>query len=175
MPTFPATATGSSAARQIAPSSSAVVVLPFVPVTATKRPGRSRQASSSSPSTGSPRSRAADDHRRLVRHAGALHDAANPLEQLDAVALQHHLDPGRRLGPAAVHAEHLPVRQQHAGRRGARAREPHDQVRPLGKGRPHGVMDAWYSVKPTAPQIEATIQKRRMIFVSDQPASSKWW
>ncbi len=59
MPTLPATATGSPASRQIAPSSSAVVVLPFVPVTATKRCGSSRQASSSSPSSGSPRSRAA--------------------------------------------------------------------------------------------------------------------
>ncbi len=59
VPTFPATATGRPASRQIAPSSSAVVVLPFVPVTATKRCGRSRQASSSSPITGRPRSLAA--------------------------------------------------------------------------------------------------------------------
>ena len=59
VPTLPATATGSRAARQIAPSSSTVVVLPFVPVTATKRFGSSRQASSSSPSTGTPRARAA--------------------------------------------------------------------------------------------------------------------
>ncbi len=36
MPTFPATATGSPASRQMAPRSSTVVVLPFVPVTATK-------------------------------------------------------------------------------------------------------------------------------------------
>ena len=33
----------------------------------------------------------------------------------------------------------------------------------------------WYSVKPIALQIAAMIQKRRMIFVSDQPSSSKWW
>ena len=59
VPTLPATATGRPASRQISPSSSAVVVLPFVPVTATKRCGSSRQASSSSPRTGSPRSRAA--------------------------------------------------------------------------------------------------------------------
>ena len=43
----------------MAPSSSVVVVFPFVPVTATSRFGSSRQASSSSPSTGRPRSRAA--------------------------------------------------------------------------------------------------------------------
>ena len=59
VPTFPARATCSPASRQIAPSSSVVVVLPFVPVTATNRFGRSRHASSSSPSTGRPRSRAA--------------------------------------------------------------------------------------------------------------------
>ena len=35
--------------------------------------------------------------------------------------------------------------------------------------------EAWYSVKPIALQIAAMIQKRRMIFVSDQPSSSKWW
>ena len=35
MPTFPATATGSPAVRQTWPSSSATVVLPLVPVTAT--------------------------------------------------------------------------------------------------------------------------------------------
>ena len=59
VPTFPASATGSPASRQIAPSSSVVVVFPFVPVTATNRFGSSRQASSSSPSTVMPRSRAA--------------------------------------------------------------------------------------------------------------------
>ena len=58
VPTLPATATGSPAARQIAPSSSTVVVLPLVPVTATKRLGSRRQASSSSPTTGRPSSRA---------------------------------------------------------------------------------------------------------------------
>ena len=40
MPTLPATATGSPAVRQMWPSSSATVVLPFVPVTATKRFGK---------------------------------------------------------------------------------------------------------------------------------------
>ena len=143
VPTLPATATGRPAARQIAPSSSAVVVLPFVPVTATKRTGSSRQASSSSPSTGSPTLARRADHGRLVRDARALDDAAHALEQLDPVALEDGLDARGRLGAAAVHAQHLPVRQQHAGRRGARARQPNDQIRPLGEGRPHGVIDAW--------------------------------
>src|SRR4051812_33682192 len=43
----------------IAPSSSVVVVFPLVPVTATNSFGSSRQASSSSPMTGTPASRAA--------------------------------------------------------------------------------------------------------------------
>ena len=37
------------------------------------------------------------------------------------------------------------------------------------------MIDCWYSVKPIALQTAATIQKRRMIFVSDQACSSKWW
>ena len=59
-PTLPATSTGRPAARQMAPSSSTVVVLPLVPVTATNGwPSSSRQASSSSPVTSMPRSSAA--------------------------------------------------------------------------------------------------------------------
>ncbi len=59
-PTFPATATSRPAARNIAPISSVVVVLPFVPVTPTSgRSGWSRQPSSTSDQTGMPRARAA--------------------------------------------------------------------------------------------------------------------
>ena len=72
VPTLPATATGSPASRWMWPISSVVVVLPFEPVTAMNSLGSSRQASSSSPTTGSPRSRAARDDRRLLRHARAL-------------------------------------------------------------------------------------------------------
>ena len=50
-PTFPATATGFAAVRQMCPSISVTVVLPLVPVTATNRLGMSRQPSSSSPTT----------------------------------------------------------------------------------------------------------------------------
>ena len=59
VPTFPATATGRPAVRCRWPISSVVVVLPLVPVTAQKAFGISRQASSSSPVTSIPRSRAA--------------------------------------------------------------------------------------------------------------------
>ena len=59
VPTLPATATGRPASRWMWPMSSVVVVLPLVPVTAMNSLGISRHASSTSPSTGSPRSRAA--------------------------------------------------------------------------------------------------------------------
>src|SRR3954451_744547 len=44
-------------------------------------------------------------------------------------------------------------------------------------GPPSGdqVIDCWYTVNPIAAQTAATIQKRRMIFVSDHARSSKWW
>ena len=54
VPTLPATATATPASRWIAPSSSIVVVLPFVPVTAMNSLGSRRQASSSSPITVEP-------------------------------------------------------------------------------------------------------------------------
>ena len=54
VPTLPATATGTPAARCIAPISSTVVVFPLVPVTAMNSFGTSRHPSSSSPMTSSP-------------------------------------------------------------------------------------------------------------------------
>ena len=61
VPTFPATSTSRPAARKIAPSSSTVVVFPFVPVTPiTRVPSPScRQPISTSDHTGTPHSRAA--------------------------------------------------------------------------------------------------------------------
>src|SRR3954447_27076050 len=59
VPTLPATTTGTPAVRWMWPSSSAVVVFPLDPVTATNWLGSSRQPSSTSPSTGNPAARAA--------------------------------------------------------------------------------------------------------------------
>jgi hypothetical protein len=42
------------------------------------------------------------------------------------------------------------------------------------RGRRRYVTDCWYTVKPIAAHTAATIQKRRMIFVSDHPRISKW-
>ena len=116
MPTFPAVR-----APSIAPSSSVVVVLPFVPVTPTIGFGSSRDASSISLQTGIPRSRAADDERRLARHAGALDEHVDAVEQGEILVVAER--PVRRddLGPARLER----------GLRGpARAREPEDE-RPL--------------------------------------------
>ena len=49
--------------------------------------------------------------------------------------------------------------------------------RPSGFGagsRAYVPIDCWYSVKPIPAQTAAMIQKRSMIFVSDQAISSKW-
>ncbi len=76
---------------------------------------------------------------------------------------------------AAVDPDDFAVREQHPRRRRAGSRQPDDQVRTVWERRAHhGVIDCWYSVKPIAAQIAATIQKRRMILVSDHPSSSKW-
>src|SRR5205814_7250816 len=104
-----------------------------------------------------------------------LHDGLRAIEQVEAVAAQVRLELLRRVRRrAGVHPDHLAVRRQHAHRAGARAREPDDQVGAGREGRPH-LTDCWYSVKPIDEQMAATIQKRRMIFVSDHAISSKWW
>ena len=69
VPTFPATATSRPAARKIAPSSSVVVVLPFVPVTPTKRvPGQQADSRARPPTT--PGSRARAPPRRAAPRRG---------------------------------------------------------------------------------------------------------
>src|SRR5579871_1940346 len=85
------------------------------------------------------------------------------------------LRPGSRAGVPAHHLGTLGAQRKR--RRGPRTREPDDQVWTTGKWWPcpQPPMLSLYTVKPTAQQAAATIQKRRMIFVSDHPRSSKWW
>ena len=71
---FPPTSTRRPAACSIRPTSVVVVDLPFVPVIATTRPRSQREASSSSPITGTPRERAAATSRQFERHAGTHDD-----------------------------------------------------------------------------------------------------
>jgi hypothetical protein len=49
-----------------------------------------------------------------------------------------------------------------------------DEIERWRRGATYQNTGCWYSVKPIAAQTAATIQKRRMIFVSDQACSSKW-
>ena len=126
VPTLPATATGSPASRWTWPIHSVVVVLPFVPVTAMNSFGSSRQASSSSPTTASPRARAARDDGARVRHAGALDERPDAVEQLVARVIQMHFDARcakpADVGRAGVDADHLlPARPQRERRRDARS------------------------------------------------------
>ena len=135
---------GRSASRQIAPSSSVVVVLPFVPVTATKRFGSSRQASSSSPSTGRPRSRAATITGASFGTPGLFTtQATRSSSSTPSTPRCASMSPGTSGLPESVPIT-SPCRGEHARGRDPGACEPDDQVRPLGEGRPHWPgIDAW--------------------------------
>ena len=119
-----------------------------------------------------------EDDGGLLWHTGALYHRPDPVEQVDAVRPEvdlHPLERARLLRFAGIDADHLAVLEQHACCGDARTRQADHQVRAVGKRRaPAQETDCWYSVKPIAEQIAATIQKRRMIFVSDQASSSKW-
>jgi hypothetical protein len=116
------------------------------------------------------------DHRGLLRDARRLDHGRDAVEQVDPVGLQVH--PVEALGArrrAAVHPDRRdPLAAERAQGGDAAAREADDEDRARRERRPRHVIDCWYSVKAIALQIAATIQKRRMIFVSDQPSSSKW-
>ena len=112
--------------------------------------------------------------RSLARDARALHDSPHAVEQLEPVALEMDLDALGRVRPTGVTADHLAALGEDARHGRSRAGETDDQVGPLGEGwSAFHVIDCWYSVKPIAEQTAATIQKRRMIFVSDHASSSK--
>ena len=121
----------SPAARQIAPSSSTVVVLPFVPVTATKRLGSSRHASSSSPSTGTPALARRRDHAAPPAARPGSSPPPRALEQAHAVALELRLEVVRHLGPPGVQRR-APRRARAASR--PRRRAPSARAPPPGTG-----------------------------------------
>ena len=73
------------------------VVLPLVPVTATKRFGSSRQAELQLADHRGARLPGGGDHRRVAGHAGALDHRARAFEQLDAV---RYPAPLRRRAPS---------------------------------------------------------------------------
>jgi hypothetical protein len=88
------------------------------------------------------------------------------------------LDQRGRVRSARIASDHLlSAGAQRQGRGDARAGEADDQVGPTRqrRTRPAGYAfnPCWKTTKPIAPKAAATIQKRRMIFVSDQACSSK--
>ena len=100
--------------------------------------GSSRQPSSSSPTTGIPRARAARIDRRLLRHAGALDHGARAVQQRDAVGLararRRRRRPARRALPGrrARRRSHAPPRRcarSACAAARARAGEADDQER----------------------------------------------
>ena len=144
VPTLPATATGRPASRWTWPISSTVVVLPLEPVTARNSLGTSRQAELELAEHGDARRLARGaDHRRLLRHPGALDQRAGRGHQLDPLGRRDDLDaergqlrPHRLAGLAGVAADHRqPERAQRPRGGDARAGEPDDEVRRLGQRR----------------------------------------
>ena len=141
VPTFPASATGSPASRQIAPSSSVVVVLPLVPVTATNGLGQQPPGQLELAEDLVALLARRDDHRGLVRHARGLHDRGHPVEERNPVHFQVSVEVAGNVRRARVGADHLTVGAEHARRRDPGAGQPDHQIRPLGEGRPHGIED----------------------------------
>ena len=131
VPTLPATATGRPASRWMCPIHSTVVVLPLVPVTAMNSLGSRRHASSSSPSTGSPRARAAAITGACAGTPGLLTTAPARSKQREAVVVQVQLDPPRRAAPALPAARPRPRRSPAPRARAADAPPPP----PSGRGR----------------------------------------
>ena len=108
---------------------------------------------------------------------------AHAVELGAAVAAGVRLDAGgaqtRDIRLAGVDGDHpLAAGRERERRRHPRAGESEHEMGPGrdGRARLHSVWCRlfWYSVKPIALNTAAMIQKRRMIFVSDQPRSSKW-
>ncbi len=124
------------ASRQTWPSHSTTVVLPFVPVTATNGFGSERQASSSSPITGTPRSRATSITGAVCGTPGLLITRPIPSEVLRAVVIQVNFD--ARLPQSCIHGRRSridgddprPRLREQPRRRLARAGHADDQVGP---------------------------------------------
>ena len=121
------------------PSSSTVVVLPFVPVTATKRFGNRPPGELQLPNHVDPPLQRRRDHRRLPRHPGLLTTVRTPSRSANSICIQDDFDtdlpkPCRPIGMPGIDRKHLrpTIRQQ--PRHGLpRAGQPDDQERPAGQ------------------------------------------
>ena len=136
-PTFPATSTSRPAARKIAPSSSVVVVFPFVPVTPIERiAGQQPEAELDlAPHRDRARTRRRGE-RRLGRDTGAFHDELDTVQQGLLLRSETNFDapsaslPGVGAG-GPVGRDHLhPAPRERGRRRAPRAREPEHERPP---------------------------------------------
>ena len=124
------------------------------------------------------------DDRGFFRDAGALDEQIGTREQLGIVAAGHRFDAWRRLPciRAAIGEQDVQVRgtaPERLRRRDAGADRPeHDDAARAGE---HGIHQVYWSNRRYAStnadpaSSAAMIQKRTMIFVSDQAFISKWW
>ena len=114
-----------------------VVVLPFVPVTATNRFGRSRQASSSSPSTGRPRSRAAAITGASFGTPGLFTTTAAPSSSSTPSTPRWASMSSGTSGVPESTATTSPCSRSMRTAAVPGPRQPHHEVRPVGERRPH--------------------------------------
>ena len=181
-PMLPPTSTRRPAASSMRPTSVVVVDFPLVPVMATIGPRSQREASSSSPITGTPAAFARADLRKIDRHAGAEHDQVGGFEGRDVVPAQLERDAGR------AQCRRLRNLRLAVGQRHARA-APGEQVRrgdtaPRGSHHQHALSaDARKSVcrhrsfnvvRLNSAKRIAMIRNRVITFGSSQPLNSKW-
>ena len=134
-PTFPATSTGRPAARKIAPRSSVVVVLPFVPGHAEDRvAGKEPVAELDlAPDWHGTLARGGDE-RRLRRNPGAFHEQVHAVEERGVVRAESDFD-ARRAKPPRVELL-VPVDGDAPRPRARRARAT--PPRPSGRARRRG-------------------------------------
>ena len=169
-------------ASSIRPVSVVVVDFPFVPVMATMRPRSQRDASSSSPMTGTPARRAASTAGRsdgtpglsTTRSAPVNVDAwcppsssATPAVRRRSSSVDLLADVGQRHAGAAAHQQL---------RRGHTASGRADDDDPLAANGERRVAHLSFSVvRLKSAKMIARIRNLVITFGSLQPMSSKWW
>ena len=122
------------------------------------------------------------DERCLRRHPGALDQDVDSLQQRGLLGSEVDFDAGRGEPPdvglrrAVDGDDAVAVPGERQRRSLAGAREPEDERSSLRRGRGGRPGSSGSRARtPRAQRIAATIQKRTMIFVSDQAFISKWW
>ena len=130
-PTLPPTATGSPASRKMAPVSSVVVVLPFVPVIPMTRLARKRVANSTSLHSGDAAAQGILHGGALVGHAGALDQKVDRGGQHGRVAPSRTSTPAARSSAAASSGGAAPSSRATTRAAGNRRRPSSAAGRPL--------------------------------------------